>query len=49
MYGSSQLDGKLKIITVDENAYLSETHFVETPWGVSAAEFFQFENGDAPS
>ena len=22
---------------------------METPWGISAAEFFQFENGDEPN
>jgi hypothetical protein len=39
------MDGKLKIISIDRtnNQYsMRETHFVDTPTGVSAQELFTF-------
>ena len=40
MYGSSLMDGKIKVIQVDENGGCSEKHYMETTWGVCAISFF---------
>ena len=44
MYVSSNFDGRLKILEVESGSQKVEmTHFVETNWGVTAAEFFSFD------
>lgn len=44
MYGASLMDGKFKVLRLKESVF-EEVHFMETTHGVSAIEFFQFNNG----
>ena len=46
MYGASLMDGKLKVLRINESVF-EEVHFMETTHGVSAVEFFQFQNDGA--
>ena len=42
MYGSSLMDGKIKVLKMDTEGQCSERHYMETTWGVSAINFFKF-------
>jgi hypothetical protein len=42
MYGSSLMDGKIKVLKMDAEGQCSERHYMETTWGVSAINFFKF-------